>query len=37
MIVDDTPMNLFVLQMLLGEINDVELEIKTAVNGQEAV
>ena len=35
--VDDTPNNLFVMQMLLDEISDIEIELKTALNGQLAL
>jgi YesN/AraC family two-component response regulator len=36
LIVDDSPYNLFVLEELLGEMENIDL-IKTALNGKEAL
>ena len=37
LIVDDFPTNLFVINMLIGEIKDQEIDSTTAINGLEAV
>lgn len=35
--VDDNPMNLFVIELLLGEIIEFDIEVKTAMNGELAL
>lgn len=35
--VDDNPMNLFVIELLLGEIVEFDIEVKTAMNGELAL
>ena len=37
MVVDDCAYNLFVIELLLSEIKEVEVELTTALNGQLAV
>ena len=35
--VDDNPMNLFVIELLLGELIEFDIEVKTAMNGELAL
>ena len=37
LVVDDSTYNLFVIEMLLQEIKDCKITLKTALNGQQAV
>ena len=33
LVVDDNPMNLFVMKMLLEEIKEIDIDVVTAMNG----